>query len=72
MLSFEEKFRLKYPDCRVEIENVSSSFDRFHVFVGSIHCGDSGMRDNAFRWVLEDIAAGKLSIPAGVEQMRLF
>lgn len=72
MVSYEEKFRRQYPDCRVEIETVSASLERFHVFVGNIHCADSGVRDYAFRWALEDIAAGKINLPENTEQLQLW
>lgn len=72
MQSFEDKFRAKYPDCRLEILPRSDVMDQFHVYVGNLHCGDSGVRDYAFRWALEDIAAGKIVIPPGFEQAELF
>ena len=72
MLSFEEKFRRQHPDCRLEIEIVSNNLERFHVYVGNIHCADSGVRDYAFRWALEDIKSGKLDLPPYTEQIEIW
>ena len=72
MQSFEERFRREYPDCRVEVESVSSNLDRFHVYVGKLHCSDSGVRDLAFKWALQDVRSGKLVLPACPEQLRLW
>lgn len=72
MLNFEEKFRLNYPDCKVEEEWVSSNLTRYHVIVGKIHCSESGIREMAFKYALDDIREGKLSIPAGIEQGELW
>jgi hypothetical protein len=72
MLSFEERFRAKYSHCRLEIESLSSCMDRFHVYVGNLHVADSGERELAFRWALQDIKSGAIKIPDSIEQIRLF
>ena len=72
MISYEEKFRREYPDCRVIEEILSDNFTWFHVVIGNIHCSYSGIRDMAFKYALDDIREGKLRIPPCVEQFELF
>lgn len=71
MLTFEEKFREMYPDCRVEEEIVSINFTRYHVVLGSFHCSESGVREMAFKYALEDIAEGKIKPPPLIEQLEI-
>ena len=70
--TFEEKFREKYPDCRLEIEPISTTCEHFRVFVGNLPCSESMDRDLAFRWALEDIRSGALMIPPVHEQTEMF
>lgn len=72
MLSFEDKFRAEYPDCKIKEEIVSSNVTRYHVIVGDISCSESAVRDLAFKYALEDIKEGKLSLPPRVEQLELW
>lgn len=70
MLSFEEKFKAEYPDCGVIEETISSNLTRYRVVLGKIEFSESGVRDLAFKYALEE--AKELSIPALKEQMRLW
>ena len=72
MLSFEDRFRAKHPDYRIHEEVISPNLSRFHLYVGVVHCSDSGYRDYAFRWALDDEAQGKLEIPKHPYQMELW
>lgn len=70
MKRFETEFREKYPDCRVEEEFVSTQLIRFHVALGNIHFSESGIRELAFKYALEE--SRELGIPERIEQMSLW
>ena len=72
MKSFEERFRAKHPDYRIQEEVISINLTRYHLYVGVVHCGDSGYRDYAFRWALMDEADGKIEIPKRPFQMEFW
>jgi hypothetical protein len=62
-LSWEKDFRKLYPDCKVQEEQLSENFTRYRVMVCGEICSESGDRELAFRWALEDLRDGKLQIP---------
>lgn len=68
--SFEDVFRRQYPDCRVLEEVVSTALTRYRVAVGKIEFSESGVRDLAFKYALEE--AAQLNIPPRVEQFELW
>lgn len=72
MISFEDRFRSRYPDYRIEEEVVSDNLTRYHLFVGDLHCCDSGVREFAFKYALEDVKSGKLIIPPQIRQLQLW
>lgn len=72
MLSFEDKFRAEYRNYEVTEEVVSEQLTRYSLFVGNLFCGDSAVRDLAFKYALEDVKTGKLEIPPSIEQLELW
>lgn len=67
--TYEELFRNQFPDARVEEEFVSPHLSRFHVALGNIHFSESGIRDLAFKYALEESKGMK--IPERIEQLSL-
>ena len=71
-MSWEDQFRKLFPDSRVEEEIISENLTRYRVVVGnSFQCSESGNRELAFKYALEDIREGKLNIPPRIEQLEL-
>ena len=71
-MSWEDQFREQFPDARVEEEIISEHLTRYRVVVGnSFHCSESGIRELAFKYALEDVREGKLQIPPRIEQLEL-
>lgn len=70
MISYEEKFRVEHPDCRIEEEIISSNLIRYHVIVENIHFSESAVRDLAFKYALEE--AKELNLPPQKEQLKLW
>lgn len=68
--SFEDLFRHQYPDCQVFEEIVSSALTRYRVAIGKIEFSESGVRDLAFKYALEE--ASQLNIPPRIEQFELW
>ena len=60
--TFEERFKVLYPNYRIEEEKVSANVTRFNLFVGEQPLSESADRELAFRWALEDIKEGKLQV----------
>lgn len=72
MESFEDRFRREYPDCRCEEERISAHLSRYKVKIGNIECGESGIRDLAFKYAWQDVRDGNLSIPPRIVQLALW
>ena len=68
--SYEDLFRREYDDCRLVEEIISSNLTRYHVMLGKIEFSDSGIRDLAFKYALEE--AAQLKIPPRLEQLQLW
>lgn len=70
MLSFEDSFRVKYPDCLVTEEIVSGSLSRYRVTIGKIEFSESGIRELAFKYATEEAAL--INLPERIEQFELW
>lgn len=68
--TYEELFRNRYPDARIEEEFVSVHLSRFHVALGDIHFSESGIRDLAFKYALEE--AENKHLPERIDQLTLW
>jgi hypothetical protein len=69
---WEEKFRAKFADVRVIAEARSENFINFTVVVGTQPVAESGVRELAFKYALDDLRDGLLNIkPQVAEQLRL-
>lgn len=62
MSEYEQEFRAKYPNTRLEVETViPGSLVRYTVFAGDYPCGQSTTRYRAFKYALEAEKAGLIT-----------
>jgi hypothetical protein len=71
--SFEDQFGKLYPNYQIrEQPGACGIHSTFHLSVDGIMCADSGIREFAFKYALQDLRTGKLVLPNPPLQMELW